>query len=458
MRCWGNSLMFSYLKRQPAQDTSAQKAYIDKVKQCDVYIGIFGTKYGAINENGISPTEEEYDVATALSKYRLAFILRNNNRDEQEHLFIEKVSKDVVRKSFSNYDELRTAIYAALIHYLVIKEIIRVTPFDATWNHNATMDDISDEKLRVFVENAKAKRSFPLTMEAGKIAILKSLNLLSDNGELSNSALLLFGNNPQKFFCTSEVKCVQFYGDEVQKPAPYYQVFRGTVFELVDQAKAFVMSHINAKIGDHSTDDNVEYELPESAVHEAIVNAVVHRDYTSTASVQVMLFKNRLEIHNPGQLPYGITVEALKKIHSSIPANPILAHPMYLAAYIEELGTGTTDMVKKCVKKGLKSPEFIQDADFTTIIWRQQEVVEQVTQQVTQQVNKLVLCLGTDICSMKDIMQRLNLKDRTNVLYKYLMPAIEAGYVCPTQPNSANSPTQTYRLTSKGIELYNKNT
>lgn len=59
---------------------------------------------------------------------------------------------------------------------------------------------------------------------------------------------------------------------------------------------------------------------------------------------------------------------------------------MYLAAYIEELGTGTTDMVKKCVKKGLKSPEFIQDADFCTIIWRQQEVREQVGEQVGEQV------------------------------------------------------------------------
>jgi len=53
---------------------------------------------------------------------------------------------------------------------------------------------------------------------------------------------------------------------------------------------------------------DVEYELPIAAVTEAIVNAVAHRDYTSNASVQVMLFKDRLEVWNPGHLPYGMTV------------------------------------------------------------------------------------------------------------------------------------------------------
>jgi len=95
-----------------------------------------------------------------------------------------------------------------------------------------------------------------------------------------------------------------------------------------------------------------------------------HRDYTSNASVQVMLFKNRLEIWNPGQLPYGLTIEMLKTEHPSRPANPLLARPMYLYGSIEQVGTGTEMIVEKCITQGLRSPDFKQDTDFITTSWR----------------------------------------------------------------------------------------
>ena len=112
------------------------------------------------------------------------------------------------------------------------------------------------------------------------------------------------------------------------------------------------------------------YELPIEAVTEAIVNAVAHRDYFSNGSVQVMLFKDRLEIWNPGHLPFGLTAAKLRLPHASIPANPLLAEPMYLAGFIERMGTGTGDMISKCVHFGLKEPEFIQDEVFRVVMWR----------------------------------------------------------------------------------------
>ena len=100
------------------------------------------------------------------------------------------------------------------------------------------------------------------------------------------------------------------------------------------------------------------------------MNAVCHRDYYSNGSIQVMLFKNRLEIWNPGRLPIGLTVENLKEPHNSLPFNPLLAEPMYLSGYIEKLGTGTEDIVKKCKSYGLKPPVFVQDSMFRVILWR----------------------------------------------------------------------------------------
>ena len=103
---------------------------------------------------------------------------------------------------------------------------------------------------------------------------------------------------------------MHFHGTEVGKPIPSYQIYKGTVFELVDQAVDFVMSKITRAVGTRALGPQqapVEYELPHEAVAEAIVNAITHRDYTSNASVQVMLFADRLEVWNPGELPPPFT-------------------------------------------------------------------------------------------------------------------------------------------------------
>ena len=145
---------------------------------------------------------------------------------------------------------------------------------------------------------------------------------------------------------------------------------------MIDKAVGFVMSRIDARVGtrEHSVDAPVDYELPESAVAEAIANAVAHRDYTSNASVQVMLFRDRLEVWNPGRLPDGFTVQKLREVHSSEPTNPVIAHPLFLAGYIEHIGTGTTDIIADCEQYGLRTPEFHQAEDFRTIIYRSKKV------------------------------------------------------------------------------------
>ena len=356
----------------PAINTSAQVAYLTEAGQCDIYLGLFGERYGYEDEAGVSPTEREYDVATQQHKHRLIYLKNVSARHPKEEAFIHKVEQDVVRKTFDTYDDLRTAVYTSLVRYLEEKEYLRLLPFDATFHRTATLDDIDPSKVELFVNLAHDRRNFPIPFSAGIPKILTHLNLIAEDGRLTNSALLLFAKEPQKFFITSEVKCAQFYGTKVEKPIPFYQVFRGSLFELVDQAVGFVMGHIDARVGtrDKGASVDIDYELPVKAVTEAIVNAIVHRDYSSNASVQVMLFRDRLEILNPGTLPFGLSLSQLSKEHSSVPTNPILANPVYLAGYIERLGTGTTDIIEQCEAMGLPTPQFIQDAFFKVIIYR----------------------------------------------------------------------------------------
>ena len=385
----------------PASEMTAQKAYLTQAADCNIYLGILGTQYGYEDAEGISPTEREYDTATAHFAHRLTYTLRTDKpRHPKEQAFISKVEQDVVRRGFSTYDELRTAVYTSLIDYLVQKEIIRRVPFDAAAHPVATYDDIDPERVRTFVNKAKEKRNFPLTFADGIEKIFSGIHVLTDDGRLTNSALLLFAKDPQRFFRTSEVRCAQFYGTKVEKPIRNYQVFTGSLFEMIDKAVGFVMSRIDARVGtrDHSVDAPVDYELPESAVAEAIANAVAHRDYASNASVQVMLFRDRVEIWNPGRLPDGFTIQKLREVHSSEPTNPVIAHPLFLAGYIEHLGTGTTDMIAACEQYGLRAPEFRQAEDFRTVIYRKEKVTN-LNEKVTN-LNEKVTNLGKKVTKL----------------------------------------------------------
>jgi predicted HTH transcriptional regulator len=366
-------------ERTEAKNQLAQKVYLNQVRMCDIYIGLLGIQYGSEDEMGISPTENECNLAAESHKTRLLYIKNAKKRDRKETAFIKKIEKSVVRKSFSTIDELKVEVYASLIRYLEENEIIRLFPFDATFNQTATLKDIDGKKVKDFVSKARKKRSFPFDDSADYKTVLSHLDLIS-NKKITNAAILLFGKKPQRFMITSSVKCCQFYGNRVEKPIPSYHIYDGDVFELIDQAVSFVMSRINAKVSDRDKTvlADVELELPLQAVTEAIVNAVCHRDYTSNGSVQVMLFKDRLEIWNPGQLPYGLTVKMLKTRHPSRPANPLLARPMYLYGSIEQVGTGTEMIVEKCIEQGLRTPDFVQEENFVVTLWRDKKKVNKV--------------------------------------------------------------------------------
>lgn len=159
----------------------------------------------------------------------------------------------------------------------------------------------------------------------------------------------------------------------MRKPVPSYQVYKGTAFDLVDQAVDFVMSKIARAVGTRARGSQapVAYELPREAVAEAVVNGIAHRDYASNASVQVMLFADRLEVWNPGQLPPTLTPAKLREPHPSIPRNPLVSEPLFLARYIERAGTGTLDMIARCREAGLPEPDFRQDGgQFVLTLWR----------------------------------------------------------------------------------------
>lgn len=268
----------------PAVDQRSDDIYLNEVERCQVYLAILGKNYGSEDKEGISPTEREFDHATGLHKTRLVFLTAHSskNRQEKQNEFIAKVQEVLVRKRFSTIDELKSAVYASLVRYLIEREIIRTGPFDASINQPANINDIDDQKVIDFVRVSQAKRGFPLSETTPKDVILEHLNLIVED-RVTNAAILLFGKKPQQYFISSEVRCTHFHGTIVEKPIPSYKVFKGNVFAIVDQAVDFVLSKLDYTVGTRSKDTSIpgKYEIPREIVTEAIVNAVAHRDYTS---------------------------------------------------------------------------------------------------------------------------------------------------------------------------------
>ena len=165
----------------PAISHNPQKVYIEQVKQCNIYLGLFGKEYGFEDEKGVSPTEREFDCAVENHKIKLVFITNHNNeeRNPKEQNLIKKAEHFVVRKRFSN--------------------------------------DLDEEKIRKFVYVAHRKRQFPFTSDTDIETALTHLNLI-EKERITNAAILLFGKNPQKFFITSEIRCAHFHGYDVVKP------------------------------------------------------------------------------------------------------------------------------------------------------------------------------------------------------------------------------------------------
>ncbi|HSD58592.1 MAG TPA: DUF4062 domain-containing protein [Methanotrichaceae archaeon] len=440
----------------PASGQRPDELYLAEIDQSAVYIGLFGNQYGYEDEAGISPTEAEFDRATSAGKERLIFVKGSDDQSRHPKMraLIGKASCQLNRRRFGSIEELTALVYASLVEYLAASGAVHARPFDAAACPNATLEDVSQEKVADFLERAKRGRGYALGPETPMKKALAHLNLL-DGVRPSHAAILLFGKEPQRFLITSEVKCLHFHGTEVRKPIPSYQIYRGTVFDLVDQAVDFVMSKINRRIGTRSAGPAVPvtYELPRDAVSEAIVNAIAHRDYASNASVQVMLFVDRLEVWNPGQLPPTLTPESLRGPHPSIPRNPLLADPLFLTRYIEKAGTGTLDMIALCKEAGLSPPEFRQDgSQFVQTIWRP---LASATPKVgtksalsRHQVKILEKC--DEEAALLELMAIAGRTDRTKFRKQVLTPLIADGLIEMTIPHKPTSSRQKYRLTEKG--------
>jgi predicted HTH transcriptional regulator len=364
---------FAFEVDVPAADKRTDEVYLSELAVSDLYVGLVGNEYGGITPDGTSATEAEYDEATRLGIPRFIFVKGKSDkeRDSRELAFLRKVSPGLIRVRFDGTDKLLSSLTESLDRFLAENKVAYA---ERSYEEEPVgkWDELDEEKIRWFVRTARVKRGFPFAEDAPTEKVLTHLKMVTD-GVPNRAAMLCFGRNAHLYATSPGVKCVLWYGKERRKPAGSYKWFEGNLFDISDKAIEFIKEKLDLRIGGHTlgaqSDDT--FEIDERIVSEMINNGIAHRDYASSATVQVELFKDRLTVFSPGPMHRNMKYELLSEDHQSYAVNPIIAHALFYVQYIEELGTGTVDIFNICKATGLQPPVFDIDAQhFMVTVYR----------------------------------------------------------------------------------------
>ena len=240
----------------------------------------------------------------------------------------------------------------------------QILSFDETYESHATINDLDEDKIKNYLlERGQKNYLDSHTIEE----FLISKRLASKNGKLNikNSAILLLAKDLQEFYPQTEIKLVKFNGIEPVEIISHKLIQKGLVSSIEESIK-FVKENINKRVIIGSSPKRIEkYDYPLEVIREAIVNAIVHRDYFSKDSIQIYIFDNRIEITNPGSLPQGLTKELFGTI--SVQRNPLIYRFLRDLGYVEGLGTGVPRIKNRMRIAKLKDPKFLFTESFFRI-------------------------------------------------------------------------------------------
>ena len=208
-------------------------------------------------------------------------------------------------------------------------------------------NDLDDETWTRFSGRAK----IPESMD--RMVALRNLGLLDGDDRMTYAGAWLLAQDVRRFTTTAHVSCALFLGTEKVRILDRRDFYRD-VPTMVDDAVAWILTKINVEFIIKHVRREERPELPEEALREAVANAVAHRDYRSTANVQVYVFKDRIEIVSPGGLPAGMTEADLGS--KSMPRNPSLFGMLYRMDVVENIGSGIKRIRDLCREHGVAEP------------------------------------------------------------------------------------------------------
>lgn len=253
-------------------------------------------------------------------------------------------------RSGSTKQELKGA---ALSRFLLRKQGLH---WDGVPTPRLTLSDCNPAALKWFRERAaKSGRVDEQVLADSDAALLASLQL-EDGEHLKRAAALLFGKDPERFVPGAFIKLGFFVTDDDLR---HQDEVHGDLFSQVETTLDTLRAkHLKAYISYEGLQRVETYLFPIPALREALLNAVMHKDYGSGIPIQISVYEHQIVLWNAGQLPERWTLEKLMGKHPSHPFNPLLASAFFRAGYVESWGRGIEKIHRECANHDAPAPIF----------------------------------------------------------------------------------------------------
>ena len=315
----------------------------------------------------------------------------------------------------------------------------------------ASFASLNQETLKTYLEKIREGKPKLSRLPDEEICELMSI---TRNGEVTLSAVLLFSPYPQAYFPQLCITAVVVPGKELGETGILGERFldnqriEGTLPEMLDGAIQFVRKNMKIKtIIDPDTGKRTDHtDYPVEAVREAVLNALVHRDYsihTEGMPIQVVMYEDRLEIRNPGGIYGRLRVDQLGKVQPDT-RNPVLASALEILGVTENRYSGIPTMRRALAGAGLPEPVF-QDTrgSFLVEFYKMREDGQEQPDRLTEEEKSLLIFCRTPR-TRREICDYLGLSSTTYAIQRHVTPLVEKGFICLSIPEKPSSPRQLY--------------
>ncbi|MDR3223591.1 MAG: DUF4062 domain-containing protein [Methanobrevibacter sp.] len=182
-----------------AEGRSPDEIYLKEVEESDIFLGLIGKNYGEIHENGLSASEEEFDIFLKSSniKNTFVYILENINPDKNTEKFIKKAH--IVKYDRFNHENLLMKIQRSLEKFLYMKGILQNKDFDERFVLESSYEDVDEEKVKYFLKISDSITKIGGIDKEIKNTLLNRLSVLNHDLNLNNTGILFFSKKVEKF-------------------------------------------------------------------------------------------------------------------------------------------------------------------------------------------------------------------------------------------------------------------
>ena len=214
-------------------------------------------------------------------------------------------------------------------------------------------DDFDNTKLEGYLTDVNLTNNLDNESVLINLGVAKRIN---NNIKLNNAGVLFFAKNPSLFFLSSKVVCGEFAGNDKVEILDK-KIYDDGILNNIKQAINFIKKRIKVRFKIETAKREEIPQFPEAAYREAIVNAIMHRDYfDKTSDIFIEAYRNKIIIFNPGGLVHWLNPNDFGKI--SMTRNPIIASLLSRTIYVEKMGTGIRRIQDSLKKVNLPYPIF----------------------------------------------------------------------------------------------------